>query len=69
MKSMCFQKLMVVVRGQEEMTTVVLDLVIEAVTRQSITHGLDAKKTFIDNLKKGVPAIVPGTLNTAADID
>ena len=50
-------------------TTVVLDLVIEAVTRQSITHGLDAKKAFIDNLKKGVPAIVPGTLNTAADID
>jgi len=50
-------------------TTIVLDSVIETVTRRSITHGSDAKKVFINDLKKGVPAIVPGTLNTAADID
>jgi len=50
-------------------TTVVLNSVIEAVTRRSITRGSDAEKTFIDDLRKGVPAIVPGTLNTAADIN
>jgi len=50
-------------------TTIVLDSVIEAVTRRSITHGSDAKKAFIEDLSKGVPAIVLGTLNTAADID
>jgi len=50
-------------------TTIILDSVIEAVTRQSITCGSDAEKAFIDDLKKGVLAIVPGTLNTAADID
>jgi len=50
-------------------TTIVLDSVIEAVIRRSITRGSDAEKAFIDNLRKGVPAIVLGTLNTAADID
>jgi len=50
-------------------TTAILDSVIEAVTRRSITRGSDAEKTFINNLRKGVPAIVPGTLNTAAVID
>jgi len=50
-------------------TTIVLDLVIEAVTRRSITCGSDAEKAFINDLRKGFPAIVPGTLNTAADID
>jgi len=43
--------------------------VIEAVIRHSITRGSDAEKAFIDDLKKGVPVIVPGTLKTAADID
>jgi len=50
-------------------TTIVLNSVIEAVTGRSITRGSDAEKAFINNLRKGVPAIVPGTLNTAADID
>jgi len=50
-------------------TTIVLNSVIEAVTRRSITRGSDAKKAFIEDLSKGVPAIVLGTLNTAADID
>jgi len=50
-------------------TTVVLDSVIEAVTWLSITRGSDAENTFIDNLRKGVPTILPGTLNTAAEID
>jgi len=50
-------------------TTIVLDSVIEAVTRRSITHGSDVEKAFIDNLKKGVPGTMAGTLNTTADID
>jgi len=45
-------------------TTIILDSVIEAVTRRSITCESDAEKAFIDDLRKGVPAIALGTLNT-----
>jgi len=50
-------------------TIIILDSVIEAVTRRSITRGSDAEKAFIDDLRTGVPAIALETLNTAADID
>ena len=50
-------------------TSVILDSVIEGVTRRSITRGSDAEKAFINDLRSGVPAITVGTLNTPADID
>jgi len=50
-------------------TSVILDFMIEGVTRRSISRGLEAKKAFIDDLRTGVPAITVGTLNTPADID
>jgi len=50
-------------------TSVILDSVIEGVTRRSITCGSEAEKAFINDLRTGVPAIAVGTLNTPADID
>ena len=50
-------------------TSVILDSVIEGVTRRSISRGSEAEEAFINDLKTGVPAITVGTLNTSADID
>jgi len=50
-------------------TSVILDSVIEGVTRRSITRGSEAEKAFINDLRTGVLATTVGTLNTSADID
>jgi len=39
-------------------TSVIIDSVIEGVTRRSITCRLEAEKAFIEDLRKGVPAIL-----------